>query len=185
MRGGREPVAPASQVDADLPAAAVKPPTPAKRLPKALPLSDVEAILDAAGAPDTGLALQELHDEVAGMAGAGVGAGDRLGPRAGRCDHAGEIAERRVAPGQRDDRQVHEVDDGGEGARRIVGRTAHQLSGQGVTNQTLLVVEHNIPFITRLCQRIIVMANGSILAEGSADEIRKDARVLEAFLGGE
>ncbi|QYJ05140.1 site-specific tyrosine recombinase XerD [Nocardioides panacisoli] len=41
------------------PAAAVKPPSPAKRLPKALPLSDVEAILDAAGAPDTTLALRD------------------------------------------------------------------------------------------------------------------------------
>ena len=41
------------------PAAAVKPPTPAKRLPKALPLSDVEAILEAAGAPGTTLALRD------------------------------------------------------------------------------------------------------------------------------
>ena len=41
------------------PAAAVKPPSPAKRLPKALPLSDVEAILDAAGSPGTALALRD------------------------------------------------------------------------------------------------------------------------------
>ena len=41
------------------PAAAVKPPTQAKRLPKALPLSDVEAILDASGAPGTTLALRD------------------------------------------------------------------------------------------------------------------------------
>ena len=41
------------------PAGAVKPPAPAKRLPKALPLSDVEAILDAAGAPGTTLALRD------------------------------------------------------------------------------------------------------------------------------
>ena len=41
------------------PAAGVKPPTPAKRLPKALPLSDVEAILEAAGAPGTTLALRD------------------------------------------------------------------------------------------------------------------------------
>ena len=41
------------------PAAAVKPPTPDKRLPKALPLADVEAILDAAGAPGTPLALRD------------------------------------------------------------------------------------------------------------------------------
>jgi integrase/recombinase XerD len=41
------------------PAAAVRPPTTAKRLPKALPLSDIEAILDAAGAPGTSLALRD------------------------------------------------------------------------------------------------------------------------------
>jgi integrase/recombinase XerD len=43
----------------DDPARAVKPPTPAKRLPKALPLADVEAILEAAGAPGTTLALRD------------------------------------------------------------------------------------------------------------------------------
>lgn len=41
------------------PASAVKPPAPAKRLPKALPLADVEAILDAAGSPGTTLALRD------------------------------------------------------------------------------------------------------------------------------
>jgi integrase/recombinase XerD len=41
------------------PATAVKPPTPAKRLPKALPLGDVEAILEAAGAAGTTLALRD------------------------------------------------------------------------------------------------------------------------------
>ena len=41
------------------PASSVKPPSPAKRLPKALPLSDVEAILEAAGTPGTTLALRD------------------------------------------------------------------------------------------------------------------------------
>ncbi|WP_459975821.1 site-specific tyrosine recombinase XerD [Nocardioides pyridinolyticus] len=41
------------------PASGVKPPAPAKRLPKALPLSDVEAILEAAGSPGTTLALRD------------------------------------------------------------------------------------------------------------------------------
>ncbi|MFL6174135.1 MAG: site-specific tyrosine recombinase XerD [Marmoricola sp.] len=41
------------------PSAGVKPPSPAKRLPKALPLADVESILDAAGAPGTVLALRD------------------------------------------------------------------------------------------------------------------------------
>ncbi|QIK76434.1 site-specific tyrosine recombinase XerD [Nocardioides piscis] len=41
------------------PASGVKPPTPAKRLPKALPLADVEAILEAAGVAGTALALRD------------------------------------------------------------------------------------------------------------------------------
>jgi integrase/recombinase XerD len=41
------------------PAAGVRPPASAKRLPKALPLADIEAILDAAGAPGTSLALRD------------------------------------------------------------------------------------------------------------------------------
>ena len=41
------------------PAAAVRPPSPARRLPKALPLSDVESILEAAGAAGTSLALRD------------------------------------------------------------------------------------------------------------------------------
>ena len=45
-----------TQVD---PSAAVRPPAPAKRLPKALPLADIERILDAAGAPGTALAMRD------------------------------------------------------------------------------------------------------------------------------
>ena len=52
VRGPRRP-------GRDRPRAAVKPPTPAKRLPKALPLADVEAILEASGAAGTTLALRD------------------------------------------------------------------------------------------------------------------------------
>jgi integrase/recombinase XerD len=41
------------------PSAAVRPPSPAKRLPKALPLADIERILEAAGAPGTALAMRD------------------------------------------------------------------------------------------------------------------------------
>ena len=41
------------------PAAAVRPPASAKRLPKALPLTDIEAILEAAGAPGTALSMRD------------------------------------------------------------------------------------------------------------------------------
>jgi ABC-type branched-subunit amino acid transport system ATPase component len=63
-----------------------------------------------------------------------------------------------------------------------IGRILADLVLRG---HTLLVVEHNIPFITSLCERVIVMANGAILADGAPDVIQKDSRVLEAFLGGQ
>ncbi len=55
------------------------------------------------------------------------------------------------------------------------------LRRQGVT---LLVVEHNMDFVMRLCERIIVLEVGRILADGPPAAIRADARVLEAYIGG-
>jgi ABC-type branched-subunit amino acid transport system ATPase component len=65
----------------------------------------------------------------------------------------------------------------------LVEKIGDILSKLARRGQTLLVVEHNIPFVTKLCRRVIVMANGGVLAQGSAAEIQSDARVLEAFLG--
>ena len=62
-----------------------------------------------------------------------------------------------------------------------IGRILADLVRRG---QTLLVVEHNVPFVTHLCERVIVMANGGVLADGSPEAIQQDSRVLEAFLGG-
>jgi len=49
---------------------------------------------------------------------------------------------------------------------------------------TFLIIEHNIPFIMRLCDSIIVMDRGKRLVQGTPDEIRGDPAVLEAYLGG-
>jgi branched-chain amino acid transport system ATP-binding protein len=50
---------------------------------------------------------------------------------------------------------------------------------------TLLVVEHNMRVMMRLATRITVMHQGGIIAEGTPDEIRRDARVIDAYLGVE
>lgn len=50
-------------------------------------------------------------------------------------------------------------------------------------NYTFCMIEHDMDFISRLCNPVIVMAEGSVLAEGSAAEIRKDDEVIEAYLG--
>ncbi|MDE0305931.1 MAG: ABC transporter ATP-binding protein [Albidovulum sp.] len=48
---------------------------------------------------------------------------------------------------------------------------------------TFCMIEHNFSLISRLCDPVIVMADGKFLAEGTADEIRRDERVIEAYLG--
>jgi branched-chain amino acid transport system ATP-binding protein len=48
---------------------------------------------------------------------------------------------------------------------------------------TFLIVEHNMDLVMSLCDPIIVMAHGTVLAHGPRDEIQRDARVLEAYLG--
>ena len=48
---------------------------------------------------------------------------------------------------------------------------------------TFCVIEHDMDFIARLCNPVIVMAEGRVLAEGTAAEVRADERVIEAYLG--
>ena len=51
--------------------------------------------------------------------------------------------------------------------------------------KTFLIVEHDMDFIARLCDPVIVMAEGRLLVEGSFGQVKRDPRVIEAYLGGE
>ena len=48
---------------------------------------------------------------------------------------------------------------------------------------TFCMIEHDMEFIGRLCDPVIVMAEGKVLAEGSIDEIKANEQVIEAYLG--
>lgn len=54
------------------------------------------------------------------------------------------------------------------------------LNQRGVT---FLVVEHNMEFVMKLCDKIMVMHRGTRIAEGTPEEVRANPAVLEAYLG--
>jgi branched-chain amino acid transport system ATP-binding protein len=50
-------------------------------------------------------------------------------------------------------------------------------------NYTFVVIEHDMDFIGRLCDPVICMAEGKVLAQGTLDEIKANEQVIEAYLG--
>jgi branched-chain amino acid transport system ATP-binding protein len=57
----------------------------------------------------------------------------------------------------------------------------HALCDRGYT---FLIVEHDIDLIMNNCERVVVMHQGRLLAEGPPEAIRNDERVIDAYLGG-
>jgi ABC-type branched-subunit amino acid transport system ATPase component len=48
---------------------------------------------------------------------------------------------------------------------------------------SVIVVEHNLPFIERVTQHVIVMAEGTVIAEGPFETLRSNRDVIDAYLG--
>ena len=70
-----------------------------------------------------------------------------------------------------------------------VNRTLLQTIGDSILRlnremgYTFCMIEHDMEFISKLCEPVIVMAEGSVLAQGSASEIKANNAVIEAYLG--
>ncbi len=77
------------------------------------------------------------------------------------------------------------VDEVGAGVNRtllntIAGAILRLNQEQGYT---FCMIEHDFEFISKICDPVIVLAEGKIIAEGRAEEIRENDRVIEAYLG--
>jgi ABC-type branched-subunit amino acid transport system ATPase component/ABC-type branched-subunit amino acid transport system permease subunit len=61
-----------------------------------------------------------------------------------------------------------------------IGEMIRELNANG---KTFLIVEHNMPFVLRLCNPVLVLARGQTIATGAPEEIQRDPQVLDAYLG--
>jgi ABC-type branched-subunit amino acid transport system ATPase component len=64
------------------------------------------------------------------------------------------------------------------GAR--IGQAVRQFADEG---RTVIVVEHNLPFIEKICDQVIVMDLGEVIAQGPFSGLRSNPRVVDAYLG--
>jgi branched-chain amino acid transport system ATP-binding protein len=77
------------------------------------------------------------------------------------------------------------LDEVGAGVNRTLLRTIGDsiLRLNREQGYTFCMIEHDMDFISRLCDPVIVMAAGSVLAQGTADKIMNNEAVIEAYLG--
>ena len=113
-----------------------------------------------------------------------VGLGEKFGDLAGNLP-LGQQRMLEVARALAANPVVVILDEPAAGLRQLEKRTLsdllRNLRGDGMT---IMLVEHDMDFVMNLVDRIVVMDFGAKLAEGLPAEIRADARVQEAYLGG-
>lgn len=83
------------------------------------------------------------------------------------------------------DAKIVFLDEVGAGVNRTllgtIGDAILRLNNE--RGYTFCMIEHDMEFISRLCDPVICMAEGTVLAEGTAEEIKNNEDVIEAYLG--
>jgi branched-chain amino acid transport system ATP-binding protein len=83
------------------------------------------------------------------------------------------------------DAKIVFLDEVGAGVNRTLLKTLGDaiLRLQRERGYTFCMIEHDMDFISRLCDPVIVMAEGAVLAQGSAEDVKANEHVIEAYLG--
>jgi branched-chain amino acid transport system ATP-binding protein len=68
---------------------------------------------------------------------------------------------------------------GAEDVERMI-----DLIGQLCDGRTIVLVEHNLKVVEHLCNWVTVLQRGTVLTEGTYEQVRGDERVIDAYLGG-
>ena len=83
------------------------------------------------------------------------------------------------------DAKIVFLDEVGAGVNRTllhkIGDAIIKLNAE--RNYTFCLIEHDMEFVARLCDPVICMAEGTVLAEGTIDEVKNNEQVIEAYLG--
>src|SRR4029453_425440 len=76
------------------------------------------------------------------------------------------------------------LDEPGAGVNPTLMRSlVEAIRALQATGRTFFLIEHDMDLVTELCDPVIVMAQGRTLMEGPFADVRRDPRVLEAYLG--
>jgi len=83
------------------------------------------------------------------------------------------------------DAKIVFLDEVGAGVNRTllktIGTSIQRLNEE--RGYTFCMIEHDMDFIARMCDPVIVMAEGKVLTEGTVDEVKNNEEVIEAYLG--
>lgn len=132
--------------------------------------------------PGARVGLAELRREAAEVA-AGVGLGELLDVPAGGLSY-GHMRLLEIARALMCKPRLLLLDEpvAGMNDRESEG-VAEIVRGLRERGLTVLVIEHDMPFVMGLCDRVTVLDYGRLIAEGTPDEVQRDPRVEEVYLG--